>query len=60
MVHKTYDSNRFSTLTEINAGNATGLKPAFAAPVGGTEPSGFRQGGVEVTPLAEIVSHGVV
>ena len=51
MVHKTYDSNRFSSLKEINASNVAGLKLAFAAPFGGTEPAGFGVGGVETTPL---------
>ena len=53
MVHKTYDSNRFSTLSEINAGNVAGLKLAFAAPMGGTEPAGFGVGSMEATPLAD-------
>jgi alcohol dehydrogenase (cytochrome c) len=53
MVHKTYDSNRFSPLKEINAGNVAGLHLAFAAPFGGTEPDGFGPGGVETTPLVD-------
>ena len=53
MVHKTYDSNRYSSLSEINASNVANLKLAFAAPFGGTEPTGFGVGGVETTPLAD-------
>ncbi|MBC7478447.1 MAG: PQQ-binding-like beta-propeller repeat protein [Pseudorhodobacter sp.] len=53
MVHKTYDSNRFSTLKDINASNVAGLKLAFAAPIGGTEPAGFGVGSMEATPLAD-------
>ena len=53
MVHKTYNSNRFSTLNEINASNVAGLHVVTAAPLGGTEPAGFGQGSVETTPLAD-------
>ena len=53
MVHKTYDGNRFSPLSEINASNVAGMHLAFAAPVGGTEPAGFGVGGVETTPLVD-------
>ena len=53
MVHKTYDANRFSPLSEINASNVAGLRLAFASPVGGTEPAGFGVGGVETTPLVD-------
>ena len=52
MVHKTYNSNRFSTLNEINASNVSGLHVVTAAPIGGTEPAGFGVGAVEATPLA--------
>jgi alcohol dehydrogenase (cytochrome c) len=51
MVHRDYQSHRFSPLDEINAGNAGGLKLAFAVPLGGTEPSGFGPGAYEATPL---------
>ena len=44
MVGKTYNSNRFSTLNEINAGNVAGLHVVTAAPIGGTEPGGFGVG----------------
>lgn len=48
MVHRTYDNNRFSPLTEINAENVMGLKMAFSIPlgglVGGLEPSAFAAG----------------
>lgn len=53
MVHKTYDSNRFSPLNQINAGNVAGLKLAFAVPLGGLEPSGFGLGYMEGTPLVD-------
>ena len=53
MVHKDYNSNRFSTLNEINASNVAGLRVITAAPIGGTEPGGFGVGAVETTPLAD-------
>jgi alcohol dehydrogenase (cytochrome c) len=53
MSHKTFDSNRFSTLNEINASNVAGLRVITAAPIGGTEPGGFGVGAVETTPLAD-------
>ena len=56
MVAKTYDSNRFSTLNEINASNVAGLRVITAAPIGGTEPAGFGVGSVEGTPLADPVA----
>ncbi|RYE69845.1 MAG: PQQ-dependent dehydrogenase, methanol/ethanol family, partial [Oxalobacteraceae bacterium] len=52
-VHRTYDANRFSPLDEITTENVSGLKLAFAVPLGGTEPAGFGQGGFEATPLAK-------
>ena len=53
MVHRTYDANRFSPLDEITADNVSGLKLAYAVPLGGLEPSSFGTGGVEATPLAK-------
>ena len=53
MVHRTYDSNRFSPLDEITAENVAGLKLAFAVPIGGTEPAGFGIGGMQNTPLVK-------
>jgi len=53
MVGKTYDSNRFSTLNDINASNVGGLHVVTAAPVGGTEPGGFGVGSMQGTPLAD-------
>lgn len=53
MVHKTYDSNRFSSLSQINAGNVAGLHLAFAVPLGGLEPSAFGIGYMEGTPLVD-------
>jgi alcohol dehydrogenase (cytochrome c) len=53
MVGKTYNSNRFSTLNDINASNVSGLHVVTAAPIGGTEPGGFGVGAVETTPLAD-------
>lgn len=51
MVHRSYDSHRFSPLTEINAGNVSGLRLAFSVPLGGLEPSAFGVGAYEGTPL---------
>lgn len=53
MVHKTYDSNRFSPLNQINAGNVAGMRLAFAVPLGGLEPSAFGIGYMEGTPLVD-------
>ncbi|MEI6800858.1 MAG: PQQ-dependent dehydrogenase, methanol/ethanol family, partial [Pseudomonadota bacterium] len=53
MVHKTYDSNRFSSLSEINASNVAGLHLAFAVPIGGMEPSAFGVGSMQTTPLVD-------
>lgn len=53
MVHRTYDANRFSPLDEITPDNVSGLKLAFAVPLGGIEPAGFGVGGVEGTPLVK-------
>lgn len=50
-VHRTYDSNRFSPLDEINASNVGDLKLAFSVPIGGLEPSAFGVGAYEATPL---------
>src|SRR6185369_4807555 len=47
MVGKSYNSNRFSTLNDINAGNVADLHLVMAAPIGGTEPTGFGIGGVQ-------------
>lgn len=52
MVQKTFDSNRYSTLDQINSGNVSGLHLVMAAPIGGTEPAGFGVGSMEATPLA--------
>ena len=43
-VHKTYDSNRYSSLNQINADNVSGLRLITAATLGGTEPAGFGVG----------------
>ncbi len=53
MVHKTYDANRYSSLSEINAGNVAGLELAFAVSLGGHEPAAFGQGLMEGTPLVD-------
>jgi alcohol dehydrogenase (cytochrome c) len=53
MVHRTYDSNRFSPLEQINAGNVSGMHLAFAVPLGGLEPAGFGIGAMEGTPLVD-------
>jgi alcohol dehydrogenase (cytochrome c) len=53
MVGKNYNSNRFSTLNEINASNVAGLHVVTAAPLGGSEPGGFGIGSMQGTPLAD-------
>ncbi|MDB5561360.1 MAG: hypothetical protein JWN11_778, partial [Hyphomicrobiales bacterium] len=53
MVHRTYNSDRFSPLKNITPDNVSGLKLAFAVPLGGLEPSSFGVGGIEATPLAK-------
>lgn len=53
MVHRTYDAHRYSPLSEITADNVSGLKLAFAVPLGGSEPAGFGAGSMEATPLAK-------
>ena len=53
MVHKSYDSNRYSSLNEINKSTIGDLSLAFAIPVGGYEPSGFGMGYMEGTPLVD-------
>ena len=52
-VHKDWAASRHSTLDEITADNVSGLKLAFAVPLGGTEPAGFGVGSMEATPLAK-------
>jgi alcohol dehydrogenase (cytochrome c) len=51
--HRTYDSHRFSPLTEINQDTAKGLKLAFAVPLGGWEPSELTVPAMQATPLAD-------
>ena len=41
MVNRTYDSNRYSPLNKITPDNVSGLKVAFAVPLGGLEPAAF-------------------
>ncbi len=53
MVNKTYNSNRYSTLTDITPDNAANLKLAYAVPIGGLEPSAFGVGAMEGTVLAK-------
>ncbi len=53
MVHKNYDSNRYSSLDQINASNVKGMHLAFAVPLGGLEPNAFGVGGMEGTPLVD-------
>lgn len=53
MVHRTYGADRHSPLSEITSDNVSGLKLAFAVPLGGTEPAGFGVGSMEGTPLAK-------
>ena len=51
MVHKNFNSNRYSTLNEINGDNVADLRLVMAATIGGTEPAGFGVGSMEATPL---------
>jgi alcohol dehydrogenase (cytochrome c) len=53
MVGKSYNSNRFSPLSDINAGNVAGLRVVTAAPLGGSEPGGYGLGSMQGTPLAD-------
>jgi alcohol dehydrogenase (cytochrome c) len=53
MVNKTYDSNRYSPLDQITPKNVSGLKLAFAVPLGGLEPSSFGVGALEGSVLAK-------
>ncbi|WP_423065842.1 pyrroloquinoline quinone-dependent dehydrogenase [Devosia sp. CN2-171] len=53
MVHRDYSASRHSPLDQITAANVSGLKLAFAIPLGGTEPAGFGVGSMEGTPLAK-------
>src|SRR3569623_3763383 len=53
MVGKSYNSNRFSPLKDINAGNVAGLHVVTAAPLGGSEPGGYGLGSLQGPPLAE-------
>ena len=50
--HKSYDSNRFSTLDSINAKTVLGLHLVFSVPVGGGEPGAGGPGSMEGTSLA--------
>src|ERR1700693_5050175 len=49
MNHRAYDSQRYSTLDQINKGNIKGLKLAYAVAIGGTS----ANENLEATPLAE-------
>jgi alcohol dehydrogenase (cytochrome c) len=51
MVHRTYDANRFSPLDEITTENVSGLKLAYAVPLGGGEVNTMGAASMEVTPL---------
>ena len=53
LVNKTYDSNRYSPLDEITPDNVSGLKLAFAVPLGGLEADAFGVGALEGTVLAK-------
>lgn len=53
MVHRDYSASRHSPLDQITAANVSGLKLAFAVPLGGSEPAGFGAGAMEATPLAK-------
>jgi alcohol dehydrogenase (cytochrome c) len=49
MNHRTYDSQRYSPLDQINKGSIQGLKLAYAVAIGGTS----ANENLEATPLAE-------
>ncbi len=49
--HRTYDAHRYSPLDRINAGNVSGLKLAYAVPLGGWEPSELGVPALQATPL---------
>src|SRR5690606_28576009 len=52
MVHKEYNSNRFSQLDEINKDNVKNLKVAFTTAIGGLMGAGTNpMGGHQATPL---------
>jgi alcohol dehydrogenase (cytochrome c) len=53
MVNKTYDSNRYSPLKDITPDNVSGLKLAFAVPLGGLEPNSGGVGSFEGSVLAK-------
>ncbi len=55
MINRTYDSHRFSPLTEINRENAKNLHVAFATAIGGLAGPGYSRGvaGHQSTPLVE-------
>jgi alcohol dehydrogenase (cytochrome c) len=52
-VHRSYDSHRFSPLTEINRDTVKNLKFAYAVPLGGWEPSELANSALQGTPLAD-------
>ena len=53
-VHRTYNSDRYSPLDQINKSNVKDLKVAWAIALGGTEGGGFwRYGNIEGTPIVE-------
>jgi alcohol dehydrogenase (cytochrome c) len=52
-VHRSYDSHRFSPLTEVNSETVKGLKLAYAVPLGGWEPSELGYPTLQGTPLAD-------
>jgi alcohol dehydrogenase (cytochrome c) len=49
MNHRTYDSQRYSPLDQINKANVKSLKLAYAVAIGGTS----ANENLEATPLAE-------
>ncbi len=50
--HGSFNSNRYSSLNDINASNVSGLKLAYALPLGGGEGTAWGVPNVQVTPLA--------
>lgn len=53
MIHKTYDSNRYSPINLINRDNVARMELAFSVPLGGLEPGAYGTGGFQTTPLVD-------
>ncbi|HIF09655.1 MAG TPA: PQQ-dependent dehydrogenase, methanol/ethanol family [Sneathiellales bacterium] len=51
--HRTYDAHRYSPLNGITTDNVSGLKLAYAVPLGGWEPSELGAPALQATPLVD-------